>query len=137
MLFRSITYEPDTSTGGIEGTKLPIPHQAHIGTDFTDLGDKEQYRSPFDIRLANRRDDYSGLMRLCQVMGLPQAEFDAKIGSVLNVDEVLRMAAMEILCGIADTYISSTAGQLPHNLRLITFPDGSPAQFLQIGRAHV
>lgn len=125
-----ITYEPDTSTGGIEGTKLPVPHQAHIGTDFTDLGDKEQYRSPFDIRLANRRDDYSGLMRLCQVMGSPQAEFDAKIGTVLDVDEALRMAAMEILCGIADTYISSTAGQLPHNLRLITFPDGSPAQLL-------
>ena len=125
-----ITYEPDTSTGGIEGPKLPIPHQAHIGTDFTDLGDKEQYRSPFDIRLANRRDDYSGLMRLCQVMGSPQAEFDAKIATVLDVDQALRMAAMEILCGIADTYISSTAGQLPHNLKLITFPDRSPAQLL-------
>jgi hypothetical protein len=46
------------------------------------------------------------------------------------VDEALRMAAMEILCGINDTYISSTAGQFPHNLRLITFPDGDPAQLL-------
>ena len=126
-----IIYEPDTTVAAAdpESPKLPVPHQAHIGTDFTDLGDKEQYRSPFDIRSGNRRDDYAGLMRLCQVMALPQAEFDAQIASVLDVDEALRMAAMEILCGIGDTYISSSAG-LPHNLRLITFPDGDPAQLL-------
>ncbi len=126
-----VTYEPDTTTdGGVESIKLPTPHQGHIGTDFTDLGDKEQYRSPFDIRLGNRRDDYAGLMALCQVMGLPQAQFDAQIAGVLNVDEALRMAAMEILCGIGDTYINSSAGQFPHNLRLVTFPDGDPAQLL-------
>ena len=126
------TYEPDTTVvpADPESVKLPVPLQAHLGTDFTDLGDKEQYRSPFDIRSENRRDDYAGLMRLCQVMALPQAEFDARIASVLDVDEALRMAAMEILCGINDTYISSSAGQLPHNLRLITFPDGDPAQLL-------
>lgn len=126
-----VTYEPDTliTPTNPESTKLPTPHQAHIGTDFTDLGDKEQYRSPFDIRSSNRRDDYAGLMRLCQVMALPQAEFDAQIASVLDVDEALRMTAMEILCGIQDTYISSGAS-FPHNLRLITFPDGDPAQLL-------
>ncbi|MBI2929016.1 MAG: lamin tail domain-containing protein, partial [Verrucomicrobia bacterium] len=126
-----ITYEPDTTVtaSNVESPKLPVPHQAHIGTDFTDLGDKEQYRSPFDIRLENRRDDYEGLMRLCRAMALPQAQFDAQIGQVLNVDEALRMAAMEILCGIQDTYISSGAS-LPHNLRLITFANGDPAQLL-------
>lgn len=126
-----VTYEPETTITPLdpESTKLPIPHQGHIGTDFTDLGDKEQYRSPFDIRSANRRDDYAGLMRLCKTMALPQAEFDAQIASVLDVDEALRMVAMEILCGIQDTYISQAAG-LPHNLRLITFPDGDPAQLL-------
>jgi len=126
-----VTYEPETliTPADPESTKLPIPHQAHIGTDFTDLGDQEQYRSPFDIRSQNRRDDYAGLMRLGRVMALPQAEFDAQIASVLDVDEALRMAALEILCGIQDTYISPNAG-LPHNLRLITFPDGDPAQLL-------
>ena len=127
-----VTYEPDTTVtpADPESVKLPVPHQAHIGTDFTDLGDKEQYRAPFDLRSENRRDDYAGLMRLCRVMALPQAEFDAQIAGVLDVDEALRMAAMEILCGINDTYVSSAAGQFPHNLRLITFPDGDPAQLL-------
>jgi hypothetical protein len=126
-----ITYEPDTtiSASDPESIKLPVPHQAHIGTDFVDMGDKEQYRSPFDLRSENRRDDYAGLIRLCQVMGQPQAVFDAQIGGVLDVDEALRMTAMEILCGIQDTYISSSAS-LPHNLRLVTFPDGDPAQLL-------
>ena len=127
-----ITYEPDTAVtpADPESVKLPVPLQTHIGTDLADLGDKEQYRSPFDIRSGNRRDDYAGLMRLCQVMALPQADFDAQIGGVLDVDEALRMAAMEILCGVNDTYVSSSAGQLPHNLRLITFPDDDPAQLL-------
>ena len=39
------------------------------------------------------------------------------------------MSALEILCGIQDTYISSTA-QLQHNLRFITFPNGDPAELL-------
>ena len=126
-----ITYEPETTlvAGDVESPKLPIPHQAHIGTDFTDLGDKEQYRSPFDIRLENRRDDYEGVMRLGMTMALPQGEFDARIAGVLDVNEALRMSAMEILCGIQDTYISSSAG-LPHNLRFITFKNGDPAQLL-------
>ncbi|HEU0008690.1 MAG TPA: lamin tail domain-containing protein, partial [Verrucomicrobiae bacterium] len=125
------TYEPDTTvvSGDPESPKLPVPLQVQLDTDFTDLGDKEQYRSPFDIRLENRRDDYAGLIRLCRAMGLPQAEFDAAIAGVLDVDEALRMTAVEILCGIQDTYISPVSSY-KHNLRPITFPDGDPAQLL-------
>ena len=125
-----ITYEPDTTVdGGAESIKLPVPLQGHIGTDLTTLGDKEQYRSPFDIRSANRRDDYAGIIRLCQTMGLPQAQFDAQIAVALEVSEALRMVALEILCGIGDTYISSGAS-LQHNLRLFSAADGDPVQFL-------
>jgi len=125
-----VTYEPDTTVdGGVESLKLPVPLQAHIGTDFTDLGEKEQYRSPFDIRTGNRRDDYEGLMRLCRAMALPQPLFDAEIASVLDVDATLRMVALEILCGIGDTYISA-APSFPHNLRLFASADGDPVTFL-------
>jgi len=125
------TYEPDTlvAPADPESPKLPVPLQVQLDTDFADLGDKEQYRSPFDIRLQNRRDDYSGLMRLCRVMGSPQAEFDAQIASVLDVDEATRMMALGILCGIQDTYVSPISS-FRHNLRLITFVDGDPAHLL-------
>lgn len=126
-----LSYEPDTTVDpkNPESLKLPVPLQPHLGTDLTDLGDQEQFRSPFDIRLENRRDDYEGLMRLCRTMGAPQAQFDAQIESVANVQEILRMTALEILCGVLDTYVSSDSS-LPHNLRMIAFSDGSPAEFL-------
>ena len=124
-----LTYEPSTTTDGtVEGIKLPVPLQNHLGTDFADLGqDKEQYREPFDMRHGTRADDFSGLIRLCQTMALPQPQFDAQIGGALAVDEALRIAALTILCGIGDIYYS---GGLPHNLRLFTPEDGGPAHFL-------
>lgn len=126
-----VTYEPDTTVdpANLESPKLPVPLQSQLRVDFTDLGDREQYRAPFDIRLENRRDDYAGLTNLCRTLALPQDLFDVRVGSVLNVDEALRMAALVILCGIDDTYITAV-GSYPHNLRLITFPDGTPAELL-------
>jgi hypothetical protein len=126
-----IIYEPSTTVdGNFEGIKLPVPLQPQIGTDLADLGnDKEQYRSPFDIRHGERADDFSGIIRLCQTMGLPQAQFDAQIAGALDVDEALCLTALTILCGIGDIYFSS-ANLCPHNSRPFTPADGSPAQFL-------
>jgi hypothetical protein len=125
-----LTYEPSTTVGGnIEGIKLPVPLQGHLGTDFADLGDdKEQYRVPFDLRHGTRSDDYAGVIRLCQTMALPQAQFDAKIPAALEVDKALRLAALYMLCGIGDIYFS---GGLQHNLRLYTPVNASgPAHLL-------
>jgi hypothetical protein len=72
-------------------------------------------------------DDFSGVIRLCQTMGLPQTQFDAQLASVLNVDEAMRIAALTLLCGIADIYYS---GGLPHNLRIFTPVGGGQAHFL-------
>ena len=126
-----LTYEPSITVpnGTFESLKLPVPLQPHIGTDFTDLGpDLEQYRSPFDMRYGERADDYSGMMRLCQVMASPQARFEADIDGALDSDEALRITALTLLCGIADIYYQP--GGLPHNLRIFTPEDGGPAHFL-------
>ena len=126
-----ITYEPSTTVDAtFEGIKLPVPLQAHLGTDFADLGnDKEEYREPFDMRHGTREDDCAGLIRLCQTMALPQAQFDSQIAAALDVDEALRIAALTVLCGIGDIYFGPS-GNLPHNLRLFTPLDGGPAHFL-------
>ena len=124
------TYEPSTTVNGnFESVKLPVPLQAQLWTDFVDLGnDKEQYRSPFDIRYGERADDFSGIIRLCRNMSFPQAQFDSQISGALAVDEALRLAALTILCGIGDIYF--IPGGLPHNLRLFLPADGGPAHFL-------
>jgi hypothetical protein len=126
-----LTYEPSTTVNGdFESVKLPVPLQGHMFTDFTDLGnDKEQYRAPFDMRHNERVDDFSGIIRLCQTLGLPQSQCDAQISSALAVDEALRIEALTVLCGIGDIYVSPVSS-LPHNLRLFTPSDGGPAHFL-------
>src|SRR5437667_330661 len=73
--------------------------------------------------------DFTGIIRLCQTMGLPQAQLDAQIAGALDVDEALRLTALTILCGIADIYFSPVPSN-PHNLRIYTPVDGGPAHFL-------
>lgn len=126
-----LTYEPSvTVTGNYEAPKLPVPLQAHIGTDFADLGDdKEQYRAPFDTRYNERADDFTGIMRLCKTMGGSQAVFNAGIAAALDVERASRHTALTILCGIGDNYFSSSPS-LPHNCRTFTPSDGGPAVFL-------
>ena len=123
------TYEPSvTANGNFEGIKLPVPLQVQLATDFTDLGnDREQYRAPFDLRHGTREDDFSGVIRLCQTLGLPQAEFNRTIDNALAVDEALGVAAMTLLCGIGDIYFT---GGFQHNLRIFTPSDGGPAHLL-------
>lgn len=124
------TYEPSVTVGGLEAPKLPVPLQTQLGTDFADLGnDVNQYREPFDIRFGERADDYSGIIRLCQTMGAPQAEFDMRIAAALDVDEAIRLTALTILCGIGDIYFNANPS-FPHNCRIFTPADGGPAQFL-------
>ncbi len=126
-----LTYEPSVTVNGhFEAPKLPVPLQPQLATDFTDLGsDPEQYRWAFDIRYGERADDYTGIMRLCQAMGLPQAQFDTRIGAALEVETALRHTALTILCGIGDTYFSPTPS-LPHNCRIFLPADGGPGHFL-------
>ncbi|MBM3845414.1 MAG: hypothetical protein FJ405_03890, partial [Verrucomicrobia bacterium] len=126
-----LTYEPSTTVDGRhESLKLPVPLQGHIGTDLADLGDdKEQYRSPFNIRLGERADDFTGIMRLGKTMGSPQTQFNEEIGAALDLNQAARHTALTILCGIGDSYFSSTPS-LPHNARIFTPHDGGPAYFL-------
>ncbi len=126
-----LTYEPSvTVNGNFEAVKLPVPLQPQVGTDFMNLGnDKEQYRSPYDMRHGTREDDFSGIIRLCQTTGLPQAQLDSQIGTALDVDGFLRITALTILCGIGDIYFSPMPSN-PHNLRIFTPADGGAAHFL-------
>lgn len=128
-----IPYGPGTTStpGDSESVKPPMPFDSgsHTGprwTDFANLGDdKEQYRGPFELRTGTRRDDYSGLIELCQTMDLPTGQLAAEIERVMDVDEWLRYAALNTLCGIRDTYTNPLGGlPLWHNIRVFVPEDG-------------
>ncbi len=124
-----ITYEPtSTSTPTNPETLKPAVPFIHVSTDLLNLGDdKEQYRGPFDIRAGKRRDDYSGLIKLCQTMALDNTQLTLQAPQVLDLDEVLRCTALVNLWGIGDTYYT---GGLPHNIRFFTPDDATAIQFL-------
>jgi hypothetical protein len=125
------TYEPNSVSpaGNPENPKPPDP-LTQVYPDLTDYGnDKEQYRSPFDIRSDKRRDDYRSLIKACQTMDLPTAkQLALEAPKVLDLDEMLRCTALYNLWGIADGYLN--AGGLKNNLRLFCPDSGIGVQFL-------
>jgi hypothetical protein len=124
-----VTYDPTglSTPGNPESLKTPVPF-IHVGTDLADLGnDPEQYRGPFDIRAGKRRDDYRGLIQLCQTMALPSGQLALRAHDILDLDEAFRCTALVNLWGIADTYFT---GGLQHNIRLFVPADGTSTRLL-------
>ena len=116
------TYDPSTSIGGVEGPKPPVPF-SDIRSDFRNMGDSEEdYRTLHELRTGRRRDDFASLMEFCQTMSLPNAQLEARIDSIMDVDEWMRYAALTMLCGIGDTYVG---GCLPCNIRVYAPQEGS------------
>lgn len=109
MLFEyELIYYPLTTDNGTpQGNKLPQPDSV-VGVPIQDLGDdKESYRLPFIIKNNRWRDDYRGLIQFAKVFGLSGAEFAAKVGDVIDVDQWLRAFAFGTLSGAIDNYASA------------------------------
>jgi hypothetical protein len=129
MLFEyELIYYPTTTDNGTpQGNKLPQPDQV-VGVPIVDLGDdKEAYRLPFIIKNNRWRDDYRGLIRFAKVFGLSGAEFDAKIGDVIDVDQWLRAFAFGTLSGAVDNYAAGSQHNgdfyvRPSDGRVLYFP---------------
>ena len=119
-------HDPATTTDrNPESPKNPAPIGGPITTDLTNLGpDKEQYRSPLEIRVGRRRDDFSGIIKFCQTMSLSGTRLAAEIGTWMDVDEWMRCTALYSLTGIGDTYMT---GGSKHNLRIYIPPEGRRA----------
>lgn len=135
--YELIYYPTTTDDGTPQGNKLPKPDLV-IGTGLQDLGnDKEAYRLPFILKNNRWKDDYKGLMGFAKVFGLNGAEFNAKVGDVIDVDAWLRAFAFATLSGAVDNfgagdahngnfYVRPADGKvlyLPHDL---DFYGGSP-----------
>lgn len=129
MLFEyELIYYPTTTDDGTpQGNKLPQPDLV-VGTPIHDLGDdKEAYRLPFLIKNNRRRDDYRGFIDFAKVFGLAGAEFDAKVGEVIDEDQWLRAFAFGTLCGAVDNYAAGSQHNAnfyvrPSDGRVLYFP---------------
>lgn len=124
--YELIYYPTTTDDGTPQGNKLPKPDLV-VGTGLADMGnDKEAYRLPFILKNNRWKDDYKGLMAFAKVFGLNGAEFNAKVGDVIDVDAWLRAFAFAVLSGAVDNFGAGDA----HNGNFYVRPSDSKVLYL-------
>ena len=102
--YELIYYPRSTDDGTAEGLKLPQPDSV-IGVDLVDLGeDPEDYRWNFLIKRNAAFDDYDGMIRTCQTLGLSGAALLDGADDVIDVDQWLRGFAFATVSGATDQY---------------------------------
>jgi hypothetical protein len=115
-----IYYPTQTTDGNPQSLKIP-QNDIVVGVDIQDLGnDKENYRHHYQLTNQHDRDDFTPMMQLAKAFSLSGAALDAATKPLLDIDEWMRMFAIQSLSGITDAY----AAGLPHNLKLYDRPDG-------------
>lgn len=102
-------YFPTTTSGGVEGLKLPEPDEV-VGVPVAGLGaDKERYRWHWLVENNEDVDDYSGLISFLTLFGQSaswpvNAQYYTDLESAMDVEQWLRAFAMMVLFGVGDNY---------------------------------
>jgi hypothetical protein len=122
-----IYYPTTTIDGNPQSLKVPQPDNV-VGADISNLGnDKEDYRYHF-IKSNNRaQDDFSDIMAVGQAFSLSGAALDAATQQLIDVDEWMRLFALQALGAIGDAYGQGNS----HNLKLYTDPEDGKMLALQ------
>ncbi len=127
MFEYELIYYPTTTTGGVEGLKLPEP-DAVAGVAVRTLGsltNKELYRWHWLIDTNTDADDYSGMIGMLEAFGMSGAAYLSTMQARVDVDQFLRAFAVQTLFGIGDSYSSGAQ----HNLLIYFRPTDGKAMF--------
>src|SRR5689334_3199968 len=91
--------------------------------------DKERYRHTYLIHNNRDRDDYSRIMAMAEAFSLTGSASLNALPTVIDVDNFLRLYALDNLFGINDTYVT---GGILHNVMFYARPeDGLVMMFPQ------
>jgi len=121
--FELIYYSRNTVDGTPEGLKLPP--NAVLAVDLRDMGDdKEGYRWNYLIKNNRGADDFSAMMTTAKTFSLDGAALDERIDQVIDVDQWMRVFAMESLGGVGDTYNQGLAHNIMFYVPLADVDDG-------------
>ncbi|MFT5497372.1 MAG: hypothetical protein ACI9TH_002778, partial [Kiritimatiellia bacterium] len=105
-----LIYYPTTTTGGVEGYKLPTADIVR-GVGTGSLGtDPELYRWHWLIESNLDEDNYAPLMEFLQAYGQPSSapSYHEDMRRLLDIDQWLRAFAVQVLFGIGDNYSSGS-----------------------------
>lgn len=125
MFEYELIYFPTTTDGGVEGFKRPEPDQVR-GVPHRNLGpDKEAYRWHYLLENNRPEDDYTRVMDLLDLFGMPANEaYYERLWETIDVPQWLRAFAIQNLFGIGDNY----ANGAQHNM-IMYFPVGEKAMY--------
>ncbi|MDQ8204227.1 lamin tail domain-containing protein [Pelagicoccus sp. SDUM812003] len=115
--YEVIYYPSSTIDGDPESSKSVFDETKSVPIRY--LGnDKEAYRHNFLIKDNLSRDDFTPIVKLAKAMSEDE-DLEAALSEVIDIDNWLRVMAMQALTGTIDTY---NQRGLPHNLLLYERP---------------
>jgi hypothetical protein len=106
---------------GLESLKTYQPVGWLANYDLTNLGDDyEQYRWSIQIMNNRAKDDYGPLVAAMKALSLNGVQLEQAVDDVIDVDQWMRVFALQSLWGIGDAYMQGN----PHNIDFFVPPDG-------------
>jgi hypothetical protein len=122
--FEVLRWATNTIDGNLQSIKQSHPEsgggQGSVNVDIQNLGDdKESYR--WNLNLINNRtgDDYTDLIEFAKTFSLSGTALDAAVERTMDVDQWMRVFALEALAGLGDGYNRGD----DHNLRVYVRPE--------------
>ncbi len=119
LLFKQeLIYHPTSTVDG-RPDSLKNPYNAHLDTEIRNFGpSKDNYRFNYIPQNNEERDDFERIMALGQAFGSSSATLYANTSAVMDADNWMRVFALNVLVGLADTYNNGLA----HNIQLYVRP---------------
>lgn len=103
-----------------DGYKRPSPDSV-VGTPVRDLGDdQEDYRWNFLLKNNRERNDFTPIMRYAKLFSMNDANFQAALPGLVDVERWLQGMALALLTGAGDQYGANSQ----HNGMFYERPDG-------------
>jgi len=115
---QELIYYPTTTVDG-NPESLKNPYNSYKDTEIRDMGTTgDGYRFNYLPRNNRARDDFSRMAALGKAFSGPTANLYNATAPLMDVDEWMRVLAMNALCGVADVYNQSLA----HNVFIYVRP---------------
>ena len=119
LLFKQeLIYYPTATVDG-RPESLKNAFNAVLDTEIRSFGlSRDSYRFNYIPQNHQDRDDFDRIMALGQAFGASSATLYARTAAVMDVDNWMRVFALNVLTGLADTYNNGLA----HNIQLYVRP---------------
>ena len=119
VLFKQeLIYHPTSTVDG-NPESLKNAYNSHLDTEIRNFGaSRDNYRFNYIPQNNQERDDFERIIALGQAFGSSSSTLYANTSAVIDADNWMRVYALHVLIGLADTYNNGLA----HNIELYVRP---------------